>query len=182
MPHPSVSYDTCYIQRSTCICFDGGYTVTFMCTSDALFADAIPDRKSSQGYVMMLFGGPIAWRANKQDTVITSSTEAEFLALSQTAKEAIFIQRLMNALCLSLNDCEPLTIQCDNRQTIRLLVDEAIKFQTKLRHVDIHSHWLRQEVQRDHVRIGWQPTAEMVADGLTFEKPWERKPSRDLGS
>jgi hypothetical protein len=76
-----------------------GYTLQFghqkekvssICASDASFADNSLDRKSSQGFIMTLFGGPIAWRANKQDTVTTSSTEAELLALSQTAKEAIF--------------------------------------------------------------------------------------------
>jgi hypothetical protein len=61
---------------------------------------------------MKLFGGPIAWRANKQDTVTTSSTKAESLALSQTAKEAIFISRLFKAMTLRLN--KPLIIKCDN--------------------------------------------------------------------
>jgi hypothetical protein len=75
------------------------------------------DRKSSQGYVMKLFGGPVAWRANKQDTITTSSTEAELLALSQTAKEAIYLSRLLCALTVQLD--EPLTIQCDSLQTIR---------------------------------------------------------------
>jgi len=86
----------------------------------------------------------VTWRANKQDTATTSSTEAELLALSQTAKETIYIARLFKALTLELN--EPLVIQCDNKQTIRLLVAESLKLQTKLRHVDIHAHWLRQEV------------------------------------
>ena len=62
---------------------------------------------------MLLFGGPIAWRANKQDTVTTSSTEAELLALSQIAKKAIFINQLLKALTLKLD--EPLIIECDNR-------------------------------------------------------------------
>ena len=102
----------------------------FLCASDASFADNSTDRKSSQGYVMTLFGGPIAWRANKQDTVTTSSTEAELLALSQTAKEAIFLSRLFKAMQLDLD--EPLVIQCDNRQTIRLVYKESAKLQTKL--------------------------------------------------
>ena len=49
---------------------------------------------------MTLFG---AGRATKQDTVTTSSTEAE-LALSQTAKDAIFISRLFKAMTLKLNE------------------------------------------------------------------------------
>ena len=113
---------------------------------------------------MKLFGGPVAWRANKQDTVTTSSTEAELLALSQTAKETIYLSRLLTALSLELD--EPLIIECDNRQTIRLLVEQSMKLQTKLRHVDIHSHWLRQEVQRGSITITWQDTKKMIADGL----------------
>ena len=71
----------------------------------------------------------------------------------------------MKALKLVLP--EALTIECDNQQTIRLLVDEAMKLQTKLRHVDIHSHLLRQEVHRRTIHTLWVPTKEMIADGLT---------------
>lgn len=114
---------------------------------------------------MKLFNGAVSWRANKQDTVTTSSTEAEFLAMSQTAKETIFLSRLIKSLTLNIPG--PLIIECDNVQTIRLLVAESMKLQTKLRHVDIHSHWLRQEVQRGAITIKWVPTKEMIADGLT---------------
>ena len=138
---------------------------SFICASDASFGDNTIDRKSSQGYIMKLFGGPVAWRANKQDTVTTSSTEAELLAISQTAKESIYLARLMKALKSTIP--ETLTIECDNAQTICLLVDESIKLQTKLRHVDIHSHWLRQEVQRGSIAVRWVPTKQMIADGLT---------------
>jgi hypothetical protein len=54
----------------------------FTCASDAAFADN-QDRKSSDGYLFKLFGGPVDWR-----TVTTSSTEAELLSLAQTAKES----------------------------------------------------------------------------------------------
>lgn len=90
---------------------------------------------------------------------------AELLAISQAAKESICLSRLMKALTLVLP--EALTIECDNMQTIRPLVDESMKLQTKLRHVDIHSHWLRQEVQRRTIHIRWVPTKKMTADDLT---------------
>lgn len=114
---------------------------SFICANDSSFGDNTLDRKSSQGYIMKLFGGAVAWRANKQDTVTTSSTEAELLAISQSAKEAIYLSCLMLSLTLVLP--EVLTIECDNKQTIRLLVGKSMKLQTKLRHVDIQSHWLR---------------------------------------
>jgi RAB protein geranylgeranyltransferase component A len=42
-----------------------------------------------------------------------------------------------------------------------------MKLATKLKHVDIHHHWLRQEVQDQRLQIDWVPTTEMPADGLT---------------
>ena len=42
-----------------------------------------------------------------------------------------------------------------------------MKLDTKLRHVDIHRHWLRQEVQNGKIALQWLPTADMPADGLT---------------
>jgi hypothetical protein len=140
--------------------------------SDASFADHVPDRKSTQGYVMKLFGGPILWKAGKQDTVTTSSTEAELLALSNSAKELIALDRLLTQLQLLLDG--PLTLKCDNRQTIRLLNAEFAKLFTKLRHVDVHRHWLRQEVQRQALQVDWVPTSEMIADGLTKALPRQR--------
>jgi len=91
---------------------------------------------------MKLFGGLIAWRANKQDIVTTSTTEAELLALSQAAKESLFVSRLLQELDIQLKDAR-IRIQCDNQQTIRLVTSEIASLQTRLRHMDIHNHWLR---------------------------------------
>jgi len=134
-------------------------------SSDASFADNTTDRKSSQGYMMLLFGGCVAWRASKQDTVTTSTTEAELLALAGTVKEGMFMSRLLTSLTIKLT--EPLTIECDNKQTILLVNRDIATLKTKLRHVDIHNHWLRQETERGTVTITWVPTAKMLADGLT---------------
>jgi hypothetical protein len=137
--------------------------------SDASFADNTIDRKSSQGYAIKLFGGLIAWKANKQDTVTTSTTEAELLALAQVAKEAMYINRLIMELGIKLSPTIP--IQCDNQQTIRLITEEIAKLVTKLRHVDIHNHWLRQAVAHSEITVVYCPTSEMVADGLTKALP-----------
>lgn len=42
-----------------------------------------------------------------------------------------------------------------------------MKLQTKLRHVNIYLHWLRQKVQHGSMHIWWIPTKEMIANGLT---------------
>ena len=41
---------------------------------------------------------------------------------------------------LSLHFSKFLFIECDNKQTIQLLIIEFFKLQTKFRHVDIYSH------------------------------------------
>jgi hypothetical protein len=61
----------------------------FSCSSNTVFADN-SDQKSLYRYVFKLYRGPIAWKATKQQTVTTSSTEAELLVLSTTTKEAIW--------------------------------------------------------------------------------------------
>ena len=45
----------------------------FKCTNDASYADATT-RKSTEGYLFKLFGGPIDWVSRKQQTVATSTT------------------------------------------------------------------------------------------------------------
>jgi hypothetical protein len=149
---------------------------TLLMATDASFADNTEDQKSSQAFVMRLFGGTVAWRANKQNTVTTSTTEAELLALSQAAKEGIFASRLLSALGVNFTGpaaqrgpATPakVTIQCDNQQTIRLVKAELVQLRTKLRHVDIHNHWLRQEIKEGRIEVEYTPSDELVADGLT---------------
>ena len=112
------------------------------------------------------------WKVTKQPTVTTSSTEAELLALTTTAKEALWWQQFFKVI--NFDTEENLQIDCDNLQTIRLLAADHPLLLTKLRHVDIHQHWLRQEVQAKRISIQWVPTNNMMpANGLT--KPLTRQ-------
>jgi hypothetical protein len=155
-----------YLQGSKALALQLGGEDSFVVSSDASFADNSLDRKSSQAYVMKLFGGVIGWRANKQTTVSTSTTEAELLALSQAAKESLFVSRLLKELDIKLDD-HRIRILCDNTQTINIVTREIGYLRTKLRHVDIHNHWLRQEVQEGRITVEYVSTDDMIADGLT---------------
>jgi hypothetical protein len=128
------------------------------------------DRKSSQGFILKLFGGAIAWRANKQDTVTTLTTKAELLSLAQAAKEAKFLVWLQAELGIKLVD-STITIQCDNKQTIWLVNKKTSQLTTKLWHIDIHNHWLRQEAQYNKTKVIYTPTNNMIADGFTKSLP-----------
>ena len=134
-------------------------------STDASFADDPDTRRSSQGYLIQLFGGPVVWKASRQATVTTSTTEAELLALSETAKETIALKRLFRDIQLVLDT--PFSIACDNQQTIRLVIGSSERISTKLRHVDIHNLWLRQEYARGAFQLTYLATKDMPADGLT---------------
>lgn len=96
--HKGIDHLILYALGTASYALEFGNGETFEVWSDSSFADNLIDRKSSQAYVMKLFGGIIGWRANKQDTVTTSTTEAELLALAQAAKEVLFMSRLLKEL------------------------------------------------------------------------------------
>jgi hypothetical protein len=141
-------------------------------SSDAAFGDCPATRQSTQGLLITLFSGPIAWLSSKQRTVTTSTTEAELLALSNTAKELLALQRFFTSI--KFDPEHDLVIECDNQQTIGLLTKDSPQLQTKLKHVDIHHFWLRQEVRNKQIRLQWTPSAATLADGLTKVLPPQR--------
>ena len=136
----------------------------FDMASDAVYADH-GDRTSSQGFITMMFGGAVDWKATKQHTVTTSSTEAELLAMSYAGKEPIAWNRFFNQIQFDKEQTN--IIHGDNRQTIRILESEAPRLTTKLRHINVHQCWLREMVQKGVIKVQWIATADMPADGLT---------------
>ena len=63
--------------------------------SDSDWAGDKDQRRSTSGYVFTLCGGAISWKSRKQDVVATSSTEAEYVALTEAAKESVWLRRLL---------------------------------------------------------------------------------------
>jgi hypothetical protein len=64
--------------------------------SDASFADDEETRKYSQGYIILLFGGPVVWKALRQSTILTSITEAKMVAFAITTREVMAFHRFSN--------------------------------------------------------------------------------------
>lgn len=100
----------------------------------------------------------------KGKTVTTSSTEAELLVITLTAKEFIYCVRFFSYSNFDFE--EKPKIYCDNMQTVRSLTKDEPKLKTALKHVDIHQNWLRQEVQQGHIQVEWINATDMLADGF----------------
>jgi hypothetical protein len=92
----------------------------------------------------------------------TFSIETKLLILSRIAKKTIWWRRFFEFI--KYDSTKKFHIRCDNRQTLRVLKKELLKLDTKLKHVDIHRHWLRQEIQTNRISVNWCSTAEMSAD------------------
>ena len=75
---------------------------------------------------------------------------------------------------ISFNLSNRPVIWCDNQQTVSIVTKAQDKLASKLKHVDIHQLWLRQEVNAGHIDVKWLPTAEMPADGLTKILPRQK--------
>ncbi|RMZ75240.1 hypothetical protein DV736_g6710, partial [Chaetothyriales sp. CBS 134916] len=114
----------------------------------------------------------VDWKSAKQTSVSTSSTEAELRALEYGAKSLIHTYRLFKSI--QFDPEQDLEVNCDNRQTIRLVESENPTLVTALRHVDVAHHWVREQVQQGTLRINWVSSAEQSADGLTKALPGQK--------
>lgn len=93
-----------------------------------------------------------------------TGVSAELLALSHASTRRLWWNRFFTSINLHLDQYQ---VECDNQQTIRQVTTPAARLATKLKHIDVHNHWLRQEVANRKLDIKRIPTAEMPADGLT---------------
>jgi hypothetical protein len=145
---------------------------TFFGAADASFGDDVETRRSSAGFVFMLYSMPIDWKATVLRSVTRSTTDAELYTLSAAGVKSQYWDRFCHNIGFTLHTKKALW--CDNAQTVRLTQGDVDRIQTKLRHVDIHQMWLRQEVDAGRITVEWKPTAEMPADGFTKLLPRQK--------
>jgi hypothetical protein len=122
---------------------------------DADWAGDVNDQKSTSGFVFMLGGAAISWGSKKQTSVALSSTEAEYIAASYTAKEAIWLRHLHTELGLDISS--PTPIHIDNQSAIVIARNPEFHDQTK--HIEVRYHFLRQVIERREISLEYLPTS-----------------------
>ncbi|KAJ9553288.1 hypothetical protein OSB04_017333 [Centaurea solstitialis] len=138
--------------------------------SDASFQTDRDDFRSQSGYVFTLNGGAISWKSSKQDTIADSTTEAEYIAACDAAKEAVWLRNFLSDLRVVASISRPIDIFCDNSGAVAQAKEP--REHHKSRHVLRKYHLIRQIIGRGDVRICKIPTEDNVADPLT--KPLAR--------
>ena len=77
-----------------------------------------------------------------QSTVALSTAEAEYIAITEAAKEAIWLQELLRELCIGQ---EEITIFFDSQSAFQLAKNQVYHSRTK--HIDIRYHFIREILQ-----------------------------------
>ena len=75
-----------------------GTGMDLTCYSDASYGSNLDDRRSYSGYLIRLGGAAVSWCSQKQRSVAVSTTEAEYMALSLTSRQLIWIKRGLDQL------------------------------------------------------------------------------------
>jgi hypothetical protein len=150
----------CYVDAD----FAGGWN-----KSDATDASTVLSRT---GYVIMYAGCPLTWCSKMQTEIALSTTESEYIALSQALREVIPMIQLLK----EINDIFPLhmpqpEVHCkvweDNNGCIALA--QGQKFSPRTKHISIKYHHFRQHVNDGTISIHPIDTKEQTAD--IFTKP-----------
>ncbi|KAG8481139.1 hypothetical protein CXB51_025904 [Gossypium anomalum] len=133
---------------------------------DADFAGDLDRRRSLTGYVFTIGGCAISWKATLQTTVALSTTEAEYMTITEACKEAIWLKGLFSELN---EDLQISTVFCDSQSAIFLTKDQMFHERTK--HIDVRYHFVRDIIARGDIVVSKISTHENPADMMTKSLP-----------
>uniref|UniRef100_A0A5S6QJJ9 Reverse transcriptase Ty1/copia-type domain-containing protein n=1 Tax=Trichuris muris TaxID=70415 RepID=A0A5S6QJJ9_TRIMR len=131
--------------------------------ADADWGACVVDRKSYTGFVFKFGGAAISWEAKKQRTVALSSTEAEYMGLTEAAKEAIHLRHFLKEIDGSFTSA--IDVYNDNVGAQQLVKNPVLHARTK--HIDIRHHFVREACTDGYVNVKYMQTEHMPADVLT---------------
>ncbi|CAD7003740.1 unnamed protein product [Ceratitis capitata] len=137
------------------------------CFVDADWGGDASDRKSYSGSAFVAAGAVTSWESKKQSIVALSSTEAEYVALSIAAKEAIYLKRLLRELGFS--NTGPMVINNDNQSAQHLARNPVHHDRSK--HIDIKYHFVRNLIRNNEIKLNYVCTNDMFSDILTKNLP-----------
>ena len=117
--------------------FNGANHDGFLGYTDSDWAANPDDRKSITGYVLFLANSPVSWLTRRQKTVALSSTEAEYMARSDTTRQISWIKSLLGEIGFTI---PKVPLYCDNQGAIFLATNPAQEQRSK--HIEICYHYI----------------------------------------
>lgn len=99
--------------------YDSSVTPKLRGYSDADYAGDTITRRSTSGFIFMMGDGIVAWCSQRQKSVALSTTEAEYIALSQSIQELTWLTLLISDLLEPQGDTP--VLYADNQSAIKLV-------------------------------------------------------------
>ncbi|GJX52596.1 hypothetical protein Tco_0280965 [Tanacetum coccineum] len=123
------------------------------------------DSHSQSDWVFLLNGGAVTWKSLKQDTVVDSTCESEYIAACEALKEAIWMKNFIGDLGVVQTVQDPIEIFCDNKSAVALTKEP--KDHGKSKHIEIKYHFVQSKVEEGHVIVKHIRSEDNPADPFT---------------
>ena len=149
--------------------YNGGSGAGLTTCTDLDWGSDPTSRLLQTGFYLKLADGLISWTSHAQKTIAYSSTEAEYMALSDCAHQVTWIQSLLGELGYKLN---AIPICGDNQGSIFMASIPITEPHSK--HINIHYHGIHESVTNGKVKLFFIDGAENPTNLLTKKLPHEK--------
>lgn len=129
---------------------------------DADLAGDMDSRKSTTGFVYTLGGTAVCWGSKLQKIVALSTTEAEYVAVTEAGKEMVWLQGFLDELGKTV---EKGVLHSDSQSAIFLAKNPA--FHSRTKHIQLRYHFIRSLIDSGQLILEKIRGAENPADMLT---------------
>ena len=106
---------------------------------------------------------PILWRSKSQKALALSSSEAEYYALSEAAKDVKFVHMLLTSMNLKVN--LPIVVKVDNVGAIFMTQNISTSGRTK--HLDLRARYVNKMADDKFIKFEFVKSGKNLADYLT---------------
>ena len=154
--------------KNLCIKYDGTSKAGFVAYSDIDWAGDHKTHRSTSGYAIFLGDGIVSWLSRRQCEIMLSSTKAEYVGMTEVAKQISWVRNLLFELKFKL---PTVPLYVDNQGAIFLASNPAQEGCTK--HIEILEHYIRECVHDGKIKLDYIPTNDQVADTFTKNLTWQ---------
>ena len=115
---------------------------------DSYFGGDLDKRRSISSYIFTIGGNTISWKSSLQRVVALSSTEAEYIALTEATKEAMWLEEMLVEI-----GCEQryVDVFCDSQSAIHLTKNSM--YHERKKHNDIRLHFIKDVIEEGLVQV-----------------------------
>lgn len=142
----------------------GGNDLTLSGHSDSDPAEQREDCRSTTGFILSLGTSPVSWKSRRQPTIASSSTEAEFMGLTDSSREAIWWLNIMNEFD-SIDLTQPIVIYYNNKGAGELAMNPC--HHSRSNHIDVKHCFICGCISNNTISLYQVPTLSRLADIIT---------------